>query len=1412
MPRGPPRPPGNAPLLVLLVLAAAASAPAVVHAAVALSDGPPAANSVLADNQAKSTAVVPPGYTRKDANSTKHDIYIGYLPTLKGDNKHKMGIMISGAILYAMSEINKTADLLPWATLRLRYHDTQGKTVDATRALVQMIFNGTKAIFGPEANTCNVEATVNEALNIPMFSHKCSDSKPNPTLLRIDPPNSQVIKSVLTLMEYLSWKKFSIINEEAWNELASKLRERAKEKGLHVQHQRTIMDRHRCCVNKLKCCHAGTWYQIIQETRNMTRIYVFMGTSFSLIDLMTSMQALQLFDNGEYMIIYIDMETYSIKNAVKYLWTNDYISKMRSCFFHSQKDVEFEKRAKSLLVVAMSEPSEDYVNFSDSVREFNSKDPFNFIKPIIFNDYKTHIPIFAAYLYDAVQLYAQSLNAIIRQEMQTALNKSSSTLTVDEIWPTKEKIEEMASNGTKIISNILEKGNFISVTGSLIKWDKEGASEGNFSVIGLQNYNLTEHVNFSCPYHMLPVANFKHGDKDSLEYKVVRHIQWPGNTKPMDEPSCGFDNSKCSRSDTHSQSVVAAGTLGVLLFCATVITASIYRKWKIEQEIEGLLWKIHPTELHSYSGDIVSPPSKLSLMSAGSFESRCGPQVFASTGQYRNMVVRIKELVFSKRRDCVTREVMKEMRLLRELRHDNVNSFIGACIESNRVLIVTDYCAKGSLYDIIENEDIKLDSMFISSLVHDLIKGMRYLHNSLLGCHGNLKSSNCVVTSRWVLQVADFGLHELRQNADNESIGEHQYYRNLFWKAPELLRGVNTSTKISQKGDVYSFSIILYEIIGRRGPFGSCNEDPKEIIRRVKEGYYGQSREPFRPDLSILRDSEIGCPDYVINCITSCWNELPENRPDFHTVREQLKKMREGMHHNIVDQMMDMMVKYADHLEELVSERTRLLFEEKQKTEDLLHRMLPAPVARNLTMGIGVQPESFDAVTIYFSDIVGFTSMSAESSPLQVVNFLNDLYTLFDRIIQGYDVYKVETIGDAYMVVSGLPIKNERHAGEIASMALDLLAAVKSHRVAHRPQETLKLRIGIHSGPVVAGVVGLTMPRYCLFGDTVNTASRMESNGEPLRIHISNQCRDALNKLGDGLYVMEERGPVYLKGKGAVTTHWLLAATPLAIQRRNVDTNDMPPPLFCRSDLNARQSGSVLGNAGGIGTPVRRRVGISNSLAPQPTSALAQEGASVLRATASLLDTAAAADKASVDGLSSSATCPLEVAAVPCISRSFDPFPLVRGQTAKQLVPPRVAKSLEDCTAVTSSNEPQIMPNGWLDKQQPHESAESMANSGEGTPLIPPKRWRSLEEHELPVEESEPKTGSGQKIGGGGGHRGSLKSWLVGILNGGNGLKGSHSANSSQTSLRKNVYSLPSSMASATPTTFLEPPNDESVV
>ncbi|KAG1653201.1 Atrial natriuretic peptide receptor 2 [Nymphon striatum] len=222
--------------------------------------------------------------------------------------------------------------------------------------------------------------------------------------------------------------------------------------------------------------------------------------------------------------------------------------------------------------------------------------------------------------------------------------------------------------------------------------------------------------------------------------------------------------------------------------------------------------------------------------------------------------------------------------------------------------------------------------------------------------------------------------------------------------------------------------------------------------------------------------------------------------------------------------------------------------------------MAASSVAGQLIKGESVTAEAFDSVTIYFSDIVGFTSLSAESTPMQVVALLNDLYTCFDSTIEHFQVYKVETIGDAYMVVSGLPERNGNlHAREIARMSLALLDKVKSFRIRHRPDLQLKLRIGMHTGPCVAGVVGCKMPRYCLFGDTVNTTSRMESNGErkfllffrevasvtsftrarnkSLKIHVSPTTKQILDTFGT--FNLKCRGNVEMKGKGVMVTYWL---------------------------------------------------------------------------------------------------------------------------------------------------------------------------------------------------------------------------------------------------------------------------------
>ncbi|XP_074641410.1 uncharacterized protein LOC141899153 [Tubulanus polymorphus] len=183
--------------------------------------------------------------------------------------------------------------------------------------------------------------------------------------------------------------------------------------------------------------------------------------------------------------------------------------------------------------------------------------------------------------------------------------------------------------------------------------------------------------------------------------------------------------------------------------------------------------------------------------------------------------------------------------------------------------------------------------------------------------------------------------------------------------------------------------------------------------------------------------------------------------------------------------------------------RTKGLRTEKKRTDTLLYQMLPQQVAEQLKRSEIVDPETFNEVTIFFSDIEGFTKISSKSSPIQVVNMLNNLYTCFDEHIAKYNVYKVETIGDAYMVVS-----------EIGSLALVLLDHINVLEIPHLPGKIFRLRIGCHTGPVVTGVVGKKMPRYCLFGETVTIASKMEALGMPCRIHVSQSCYESLSLHG----------------------------------------------------------------------------------------------------------------------------------------------------------------------------------------------------------------------------------------------------------------------------------------------------------
>ncbi|XP_075054064.1 guanylate cyclase soluble subunit beta-2-like isoform X2 [Mixophyes fleayi] len=209
---------------------------------------------------------------------------------------------------------------------------------------------------------------------------------------------------------------------------------------------------------------------------------------------------------------------------------------------------------------------------------------------------------------------------------------------------------------------------------------------------------------------------------------------------------------------------------------------------------------------------------------------------------------------------------------------------------------------------------------------------------------------------------------------------------------------------------------------------------------------------------------------------------------------------------------------------------------EKKKTETLLYAMLPPHVANQLKEGKKVQSGEFQTCTILFSDVVTFTNICSACEPIQIVNMLNAMYSRFDHLTSVHDVYKVETIGDAYMVVGGVPVPVETHVERVANFALGMRIAAREV-INPISGEPIQIRVGVHTGPVLAGVVGDKMPRYCLFGDTVNTASRMESHGVPDKIHLSPTTFHALKHLD---FEIAERGVIEVKGKGKMNTYFLI--------------------------------------------------------------------------------------------------------------------------------------------------------------------------------------------------------------------------------------------------------------------------------
>mmetsp|Transcript_43011 Transcript_43011/g.82056 ORF Transcript_43011/g.82056 Transcript_43011/m.82056 type:complete len:1338 (+) Transcript_43011:58-4071(+) len=454
------------------------------------------------------------------------------------------------------------------------------------------------------------------------------------------------------------------------------------------------------------------------------------------------------------------------------------------------------------------------------------------------------------------------------------------------------------------------------------------------------------------------------------------------------------------------------------------------------------------------------------------------------------------------------RAFAKQIQVMMQLRHPNIITVMGTVVERGQEpLMVMECMSQGNLHGLLQNTTMQLDSDIVTKILEGLVSGLMFLHAAHPPVlHMDLKSANVLVSGSFTPKLTDVGIVFSRKGGQ---------FGTPFWMAPELL---SQEARPSPETDVFAFGVTMYEIFTRQDPYEG--EDVVDVLYRLRSG----SEPDLRPSIPEAMPAE------VKELIVQCWHTDPARRLKLPAVKGMIASLpRDKVDH------------WLATVEGKFKKTSSLRIAGQQKSAaQLLEEVFPPNIARTLREGKKVEPEHHECVTIFFSDIVGFTDISGSFKPLQVMNMLDRLYYAFDVAARRHDVFKVETIGDAYMAVANLVKQQPDHTKRIAEFAIDVIKTANRTLLDNdRPElGCVNIRVGFHSGPVVASVVGNMNPRFCLFGDTVNTASRMESNSQKNRIHMSEAAATNLKGQAPELEI-ECRGRIQIKGKGEQLTFWL---------------------------------------------------------------------------------------------------------------------------------------------------------------------------------------------------------------------------------------------------------------------------------
>lgn len=574
---------------------------------------------------------------------------------------------------------------------------------------------------------------------------------------------------------------------------------------------------------------------------------------------------------------------------------------------------------------------------------------------------------------------------------------------------------------------------------------------------------------------------------------------------------------------------VAVTTALLIAVIIGVMAYFIYHRIKLRKMIDNNEWDIPIEDIVFYFDDKIMSGGKSKLTgfrSVKSFRSldeipegaELLNHILQWPGKYKASQIGLR-LMEMKSLNNLQRETKRTMLWMRDtVIHTNVVRFFGLTELDDDRYVISEYCAKGPMTDILQDEKYNFTSNFKFSLANDIASGLFYLHAQGI-THGNLRSASCLIDSRWNGKIADWEYCKLLtcQNAQKSPLtllrknsadaSKHVTAFREFWTAPELL--VSEFQKHpSTSSDVYSFSIILQEIFTREDPYAEHADvlTPEEVLQAVLNNGLRPRYSSDTP-LMVRQIMEIG------------WAEAPYQRPSLDQILKMLRHAN-PTRKSMLDSMMEAMEDYTSHLEERIEERTSELLVAKHNMESLLSGLIPTHIASKLANGQAGQAgeaEVYSTMAVLSVEILDFPDVSALPSPSDAVSYLNDVNAEIESVIKKYEIFRAAVEGDNYTLVSGFQVKEtdeDSAAIQIAHLALDITETVTRLPQPSFHNRPIRLRYGAHVGRVIGALVGANSPRFCILGKAVKTALQLKHTSVPSKIHVSAAFHHVVSKKG----------------------------------------------------------------------------------------------------------------------------------------------------------------------------------------------------------------------------------------------------------------------------------------------------------